>query len=286
MSETVMGEAFPAKGLNWNSVATTALTAATRSWFVVATAGQWMFSIYVTLFYGGSAMSGHVGMWRRHLTHGIVKGDVLGNVALVAHLVAAVILSAGGAIQLIPQVRSAVPRFHRWLGKIYIGTAILAGISALYMVWFRGTVGDRSQHIGTSLNAVLILVFAVFALRTAMARQFTVHRQWALRLFLAVSGVWFFRVGLMLWLILHHGPVGFNPKTFTGPFITILTFVQFLLPLAVLELYLRVQRRAGVPRRFAMAGLLFVLTIGTVIGLFGVVMGLWLPVLRTGHLKL
>ncbi len=80
--------------------------------------------------------------------------------------------------------------------------------------------------------------------------------------------------------------MGFNPKTFTGPFITILTLAQFLLPLAVLQLYLRVQSRPGTARRFAMAALLFALTLLTGIGLFGDVMGLWLPVFRTGHLKL
>ena len=35
------------------------------------------------------------------------------------------------------------------------------------MVWFRGTAGDFAQHIGVSLNAVLIMIFAVIAERSA-----------------------------------------------------------------------------------------------------------------------
>src|SRR5260221_7484394 len=233
MSGTVMGEAFLESGVKWNSVASTALKAAARFWFAVTAAGQLIFAVYVTLFYGGTAANGHVEMWRRHLTHGIVRGDALGNVALVFHLIAAVILSAGGAIQLIPQVRNAVPRFHRWLGRIYIVTAVLTSVAALYMVWVRGTVGDLSQHLGGSLNGVLIILFAGLALRTAMARKLGVHRPWALRLFLVVSGVWYLRVGLMAWLNLNHRPVGFNPKSITRRFIMEPTLAQCLFDLAV-----------------------------------------------------
>ena len=35
-------------------------------------------------------------------------------------------------------------------------------------------------------------------------------------------------VGLMFWLVLHRAPVGFDIKTFTGPFLTFLTFGQYL----------------------------------------------------------
>ncbi len=37
------------------------------------------------------------------------------------------------------------------------------------------------------------------ALRYALARNIDAHKRWAVRTFIVVSGVWFFRVGLMLW---------------------------------------------------------------------------------------
>ena len=37
-----------------------------------------------------------------------------------------------------------------------------------------------------------------------------------------MNGVWFFWLGLLLWLMIHQQPVGFDPKTFTGPFLTFL----------------------------------------------------------------
>ena len=54
-------------------------------------------------------------------------------------------------------------------------------------------------------------------------------------------------------------------------------FGCYLVPLAVLELYLRARDRSGPPGKVAMAGALFVLTAGVGIGIFGAVMGMWLP---------
>jgi tetratricopeptide (TPR) repeat protein len=190
------------------------------------------------------------------------------------------VITVGGPLQLIPQLRARVPTFHRWNGRIYLLTAFTTSIVALYLLWVRGTVGDVFQHVGSSLNAVLIMLCGAMALRYAVARDFKTHRRWALRLFLVVSGVWFFRVGLMLSFLVFKGPFGFDPNTFQGPFITFLTFAQYLLPLAVLELYLRTQDRAGAPRRIAMAAGLFVLAIAMGAGILGATTGMWLPKIK------
>jgi hypothetical protein len=133
-----------------------------------------------------------------------------------------------------------------------------------------------TQHLSISLNALVIMGCAVMALRYARARRFAEHRRWALRLFLVSGGVWFFRVGLMLWLIIHRAPVGFDPKTFQGPFLTFLGLAQFLLPLAVLELYLRAERSSPLGR-LAMAGGLVVLTLAMGAGIGAATVGMWLP---------
>jgi len=127
---------------------------------------------------------------------------------------------------------------------------------------------------------LLILGFAGMALKHALARRFDLHRPWALRLFLAVSGGWFFRVGLMLWVVLNHGPAGFDPKTFTGPFLTFLSFAQYLLPLGVLQLYLLAQDTRAARRQLAMAAGLFTLTLAMAGGIFFASLALWLPHMR------
>jgi hypothetical protein len=70
--------------------------------------------------------------------------------------------------------------------------------------------------------------------------------------------------------------VGFDPKTFQGPFLTFLGLAQFLLPLAVLELYLRAERSSPLGR-LAMAGGLVVLTLAMGAGIGAATVGMWLP---------
>jgi uncharacterized membrane protein len=199
---------------------------------------------------------------------------------MAVHLFLAAVITFGGPLQLIPWLRRRAPSVHRWNGRVYVLALFVATIAALYMVWFRGTAGDFAQHVGISLDAVLIMILAALAVRYAIARDFTTHRRWALRLFIVVSGVWFFRVGMMLWLVINRGPAGFNPDTFTGPFLTFWSFANYLLPLAILELYLRTTIRSSASARFAMATGLFVLTVAMGIGIVVATKVMWLPRLR------
>jgi hypothetical protein len=197
-------------------------------------------------------------------------------VAVVVHIFLAAVITIGGPLQLIPRIRASFPAFHRWNGRVYVVTAVVAAITGLGMVWTRSP-GSALQHLATSINAVLIVLAAVLTLRHALARQLAAHRRWALRLFLLVSGVWFFRVGLMFWIAVNHGPVGFDPETFQGPALVAIGFLQYLLPLAVLQLYFMAQECAAPVARIAMAGALVLLTLlmGVGIGVATVVM--WLP---------
>jgi hypothetical protein len=276
-----MSTAVMTNRLELDSVADTALKAATRFWFVVTVAGQLVFAFTVASFYALTALRGDYHKW--NFTNGYVPGFSMGNTAVVAHVASAVIIMLAGAVQLVPQVRSRFPGFHRWNGRIYMLTAVVLSMAGLYMTWIRGSVGDLSVHLGSTLNAVLIWLCGGMALRYALARDFRTHRRWALRFFLVVSASWFFRIGFFLWLLAFKGPFGFDPVTFRGPFLTFMTFAQYLIPLAVLEIYLRAQDRPGVLRRMATAGMLFVMTLVMVAGLFAVAMAQWVPQVRAAY---
>jgi uncharacterized membrane protein len=259
---------------------TTALRAASVFWYVVTVAGQLMFAVYISVLYGGAVLQGNMAKFSSVMPKGYVTGDTIGNATIVTHLALAVVLILGGALQLVPVIRRRVPRLHRYVGRSYITAATLTSIGGMYLVWVRGTVGDLSQHLGSTLNAAAIITCGVFAWRAARARDFGRHRRWALRLFLVASGVWFFRVGLMLWLLIFRRPVGFDGKTFTGPFLTALTLGETLVPLLVLQWYLWAESREGAAGRTTMAVALVLLTCAMAVGLFGATMGMWLPHLR------
>jgi tetratricopeptide (TPR) repeat protein len=80
--------------------------------------------------------------------------------------------------------------------------------------------------------------------------------------------------------LLNHGPFGFNPATFSGPFLTFISFGQYLVPLAVLQLYFHVQKRPGFLQRVALAVLLFALTLGLAAGTFAVTASVWAPTVK------
>ena len=267
--------------LELSSVADTALKAASRFWFVATVVGQLIFAFTVASFYALTALRGDYHKW--NFTNGYIPGFSVGNTAVVMHVASAVIVMLAGAVQLVPQVRNRFPVFHRWNGRAYMLTAVTLSVAGLYMTWIRGSVGDLSVHLASTLGAVLIWLCGGMALRYALARDFRTHRRWALRFFLVASGSWFFRIGFFLSFLIFKGPFGFDPVTFRGPFLTFMSFAQYLIPLGVLEIYLWAQDRPGVMRRMATAGVLFVMTLVMCAGLFAVGTAQWVPQLKAAY---
>ncbi len=248
-------------------LANTTLKASVHFWFGVTVLGQLMFAGSVALFYSLTAARGNLNAWNKSMTHGYIAGDPVGNVAVAIHLISAVVIILSGAVQIVPQVRSRFPVFHRWNGRMYMVTAFSISLAGLYMMWVRGTVGGLVPHLAQSLNAVLIMLCAVMALRHALARDFKTHRRWALRLYLVVSASLFIRTALPL------SALASDPDTFFA----VVSFAQYLIPLAILEIYLRTQDRGSAAARFAMAAGLLVLTLALAGGIVAATLGLWLP---------
>ena len=240
-----------------------------------------MFATYIGGFYGRVTAAGTPERWNEVMPHGYVAGDPFFNLVLGLHLAFAFVITVGGLLQLIPAIRRARPVLHRWIGRTYLVAAAIMASGGLTMVWARGgTVGDLSQHLAITANALIILGCAAMAWRRARARRFDGHRVWALRLFVAVSGVWFFRVGLMAWIVANRGPAGFDPETFSGPFLSALAVAVYVAPVGVMELYLRAQRSRGDGANIAMAAAMAALALATLVGMVPAGAFMWLPHLR------
>jgi hypothetical protein len=259
--------------LELSSFADTALRAAARLWFAVTVIGQWAFLYYIAAFYGPSTFTGNFEAWSRNklLIKGYVPGDTAGNVAFAAHALLAAVIAFGGALQLIPQIRARAIAIHRWNGRLFIVTALGVSVTGLYMVWGRGARLSIPSAIAVSLNGVLIIVCAVLAWRTAMRRDLVAHRRWALRTYMVANGQWFIRIGMVAAMMISRGHA--------GGFFKFWNFGCYLVPLAVLELYLRAKDDGAPQWRFAMAGGLIVLTALMAFGIFGFTMFMWTRVL-------
>lgn len=260
--------------------ADTLLKMAGRFWFLVAIAGQWVFLGYILSFYGGHAIQGSIASWSEHpnLRHGYIAGDWLGNLMFGGHVLMAAIISFGGSLQLIPAIRARALRFHLWNGRLFVMSAIAISLVGLYLVWLRDGTPNLAGALSISLNAVLVLLFAALAWSAARQRNVAAHRRWALRLFMVANGVWFFRVGLMAWIAANGGPVGIG-EHFDGPAVLFWNLGCYLLPLAVLELYLQTQDGTSRAARLLTAAGIGVLTIAMGFGIMVASKVLWLPLI-------
>ncbi len=249
-------------------------------WWSIALIGQWAFLYYIATVYGASTLSGHFELWTRNhaLVKGYVPGDTAGNLAFGAHALLAGVIAFGGTLQLIPWIRRRAIALHRWNGRLFLITALGVSVTGLYMIWVRGSSPSFANSAGITLNAALIIAFAGLAWRAALQRDIAAHRRWALRTFLVANGQWFFRIGVFAWIMAFRAPVGFG-EHFDGPFILFWAFACYLLPLAMLELYMRAKESNRPRFRFAVAGSLVILTLVMSAGLIGVATFMWWPVM-------
>jgi uncharacterized membrane protein len=239
-------------------------------WFLAILAGQWLFFYYIMAFYGYSVINDNMEIWNRWEPLGSSPyevGDTTGNLVFAAHTIGAGFVAFGGALQLIPKVRTLAPTFHKINGYIYLVTVLCLAISGFYLSWVRGASPDTLSAIGTSINGFFILICAYFTVKNARNRNIATHRKWAIRLFIVSNAQWFLRVGVFSYMI--TGTLVGGKPAFGDPFFSIWTFACFLLPLAAAQLYFYASANRSGSLKLITTIVLIVLTILMLIGVFG-----------------
>src|SRR3546814_5046453 len=149
-----------------------------------------------------------------------------------------------GPIQLIGPGRGAVPRLLRWLGRLYVVAAALAGVGGLGFIIGKGTIGGPLMDVGFGIYGALMILCAERAFTLGRQRRFDAHRAWAIRLFALTVGSWLYRMEYALWYLVM-GDLGTDH--FRGWFDAITTFFFYIPNLAVAEFFIRAGtgKRAG-----------------------------------------
>lgn len=253
------------------------LRIAAAIWWMVAVAGLAVFGAYIVGTYGAATLHGKTAAWNRVFPAGYVSGQPVGNVIVAIHILLASIVTLCGPLQLVPGLRRRAPWFHRWNGRIYVTAAMIVGLAGLVMLADDRALVGASQNGNVAINGALLLVCAMLAWYYARVRDFVAHRRWALRLFVLAAGVWFFRIGLAAWIAINGGIAGFDPRTMQGPALFALAAGEWVVPLLVLEAYLRVEKARGSTGRYVVAALLMTLTALTGFGVYRAATGMWLP---------
>ena len=250
-----------------------------KLWFAATAIGQLLFILFIIAFYYRSTLGGNFAAWdSKPIIEGYLEGDTIGNLAFAAHVLLAAIMISAGLLQLMPTVRTRWPKFHRLSGRTFVTTALLLAVGGLWLVWVRGTYMNLVGAFGITLNAMLIIWFAIKAWTSAVQKQFAIHRQWALRLFVVANAVWYMRVGYMVWGI-STGGAGIG-DAMDGPFDYFLAFANSLLPLAIMECYIRVYSSKSNNSRLSLSIILIMAAIVTLGGSLAAWFVMWSPYIK------
>ncbi|WP_420432063.1 DUF2306 domain-containing protein [Hyphobacterium sp.] len=245
-------------------------------WFLAAVIGQWLFAYYVIAAYAPETLSGQWARWdETGLIQGFTAGDLVGNLAFISHTLLTFVICVGGTLQLMPPVRKRFPTLHRWTGRTYLTIGAVMAIGGIWMIWGRGSRLTEIGGWGTTINGLMALVTICIAFYFARRREIDRHRRWAMRTFILLSGVWFTRLGYMAWAILTGG-AGMS-RTLDGPFDAFIAFGSYLLPLAVLELYLFASDRRSGGLKLATSAVMLAAAGITALGVFGAWTVMWSP---------
>lgn len=247
-----------------------------KAWFISLILAQVVFVAYLSLGYGITSFSGDLSEMNRFNNSAHVTGDSVGNSMYALHVLLAIIMILGGSLQLISGQRTHFKTFHRYNGRLFVLLACTISIAGMYLIFVRGTVGNAFMHTLTVFSGAVVLVSSTFAVLAARRRNIALHQIWAIRLFLAANGVLFFRLMIYAWFMVF-GPLGVNTKDFTGPTVVVVTILSYVFPLLFAEL-IRHARKSKQPWLiYTTTSLLLLFTAIFLIGLFGITLGSWYP---------
>lgn len=109
-----------------------------------------------------------------------------------------------GWSQFLKSFRDRNLRFHRLVGKVYIISVMVSGLSGLYISYY--ATGGLSSVFGFSALAVLWLTTTILAYRTILQKRKSEHEQWMIRSY----SLTFAAVTLRLWMPVLIGLFGMD----------------------------------------------------------------------------
>src|SRR5215210_143448 len=181
-----------------------------------------LFGLYILAFYAAALYEGNLVRWNKVLPGLYTQGSTTSITGIGLHFAAGGIILVLGSVQLISFVRTRYPSIHRWVGRLYVLSSLLAAIGGLLFIIVKGTIGGLVMNIGFSLYGLLMLISAIETYRHAVAGRIEKHRAWALRLYALAIGSWLYRMDYGFWLLLSDG-LG-HSDNFTGTFDRVMSF--------------------------------------------------------------
>jgi len=267
--------------LDVTSAATLGTSARVLHWTARAlTATCWVsaaiFGLYILAFYAAAVLDGNIAQWNEGLPRLYESDTPTATAGIGLHFAAGGIILALGCIQFVQWLRSRYPAVHRWIGRVYVIAAFVAGIGGITFIVAKGTIGGTIMDVGFSIYGMLTAAAAVETYRHARARRLDIHRAWAMRLFALAIGSWLYRMEYGFWLLLTHGAG--HTKDFSGPFDKVMVFFFYVPNLLVVEALIRTPRASmSTAARWAATAAFTSATVFLLIGTYYFTRFTWAP---------
>lgn len=245
-------------------------------WLSSLIIAQLVFVSYLLLGYGLTAMTSGWSTWSAFNNSAYMENDIIGNISYATHVLLAIAMILGGSLQILPSIRNRFTKFHRINGRIVVSLACIISLAGMYLIVFRGTVGNVLLHSLTAFSGLVILISSFMAIKMARNKNFAKHKVWAIRLYLAANGVLFFRLLMFAWLSMF-GTLGINTKDFTGITVVCLSVASYILPLVIAEWVRHAKKKPRPLIVIPCACLLFGISAAFLLGLFAISVGSWYP---------
>lgn len=242
MSAALASSTASTRALQWSARALTA-----TCWISAA-----LFGLYILAFYAAALVDGNIARWNEGLPRLYESHTPAATAGIGVHFAAGGVILALGCIQFVESIRARYPAVHRWIGRIYVTAAFLAGVGGLTFIAAKGTIGGATMDVGFGVYGVLTAATAIETYRHARARRLDLHRAWAMRLFALAIGSWLYRMEYGFWFLLTDGAG--HVEDFSGPFDKLMAFFFYVPNLLIAEALIRMPRASlTAPVRWAAA---------------------------------
>jgi hypothetical protein len=143
---------------------------------------------------------------------------------IIPHATAGIIALLSGPLQFSSRLRRSIPKFHRALGRIYVGSVFIAAPLGIVLSNHR-----RDPHTFYFVAANIVqagtwLLVTTAAFLTARNRHFQQHREWMVRSYAVTFTFVGTRVLQPIPAWNRHGEAGFAME------IVVITFMAILIP--------------------------------------------------------
>ncbi|MHC0037013.1 DUF2306 domain-containing protein [Pseudoneobacillus sp. C159] len=101
------------------------------------------------------------------------------NIVLILHIVTASLALVIGPFQFFKKLRNQRKTLHRNLGKIYVATILISGLTGIYLSFY--AFGGFLSKVGFFALSIAWLVTTYLAYKYVRKKQFKLHENWMYR---------------------------------------------------------------------------------------------------------